>query len=85
MAEYHVGGGQGRRILLVCGSVRKINPRATWGLCVVIILEWERLHFFFWFQDLSNVSTTSSNNPEQVLIELRRALISKGISCKQKG
>ncbi|GFG36435.1 hypothetical protein Cfor_00678, partial [Coptotermes formosanus] len=34
---------------------------------------------------LSNVSTTSSSNPEQVLIELRRALLSKGISCKQKG
>ncbi|KDR18291.1 Maternal embryonic leucine zipper kinase [Zootermopsis nevadensis] len=34
---------------------------------------------------LCNVSTTSSNNPEQVLIELRRALVSKGISCKQKG
>jgi len=28
MAEDHVGGGQGRRILLVCGSVRKINPWA---------------------------------------------------------
>jgi len=28
MAEDHVGGGQGRRILLVCDSVRKINPWA---------------------------------------------------------
>lgn len=36
-------------------------------------------------QGLCNVSTTSSTNPEEVLSELRRALISKGISCKQKG
>ncbi|KAJ9597360.1 hypothetical protein L9F63_011749 [Diploptera punctata] len=34
---------------------------------------------------LCNVSTTSSNDPEQVLNELKMALISKGISCKQKG
>lgn len=28
IAEDYVGGGQGRRILLVCGSVHKINPWA---------------------------------------------------------
>jgi len=39
MAEDHVGGGQGRKILLVCGSVRKINPWSICGSCVFIILE----------------------------------------------
>jgi hypothetical protein len=81
MAEDHIGGGQEGRILLVCDSVRKINPWAH----VLLLFYSENICIFFWFQDLSNVSTTSSNNPEQVLIELRRALISKGISCKQKG
>jgi len=39
----------------------------------------------FWFQGLCNVSTASSNNPDQVLKELQRALDAKGISCRQKG
>jgi len=34
---------------------------------------------------LCNVSTTSHHNPEAVLSELTRALISKGIPCQQKG
>lgn len=34
---------------------------------------------------LCNVSTTSAHNPDQVLDELTRALISKGIPCQQKG
>jgi len=34
---------------------------------------------------LYNVSTTSSKNPDYVLEELRRALMSKGIPVKQKG
>lgn len=34
---------------------------------------------------LYNVSTTSSRNPDYVLDELRRALMSKGIPVKQKG
>ena len=34
---------------------------------------------------LCNVSTTSAHNPDQVLDELTRALIAKGIPCQQKG
>jgi maternal embryonic leucine zipper kinase len=34
---------------------------------------------------LCNVSTTSHHNPDVVLHELTRALISKGIPCQQKG
>lgn len=34
---------------------------------------------------LCNVSTTSAHNPDQVLDELMRALVSKGIPCQQKG
>ncbi len=34
---------------------------------------------------LCNVSTTSAHNPDQVLDELTRALVSKGIPCQQKG
>jgi len=34
---------------------------------------------------LCNVSTTSHHNPDTVLSELTRALISKGIPCQQKG
>lgn len=34
---------------------------------------------------LCNVSTTSQNNPDNVLNELSRALVSKGIPCQQKG
>jgi len=34
---------------------------------------------------LCNVSTTSAHNPDQVLDELTRALLSKGIPCQQKG
>ena len=33
---------------------------------------------------LCNVSTTSAHNPDQVLDELTRALVSKGIPCQQK-
>lgn len=36
-------------------------------------------------KNVFNVSTTLGNTPEQVLDELRRALISKGIVCRQKG
>ena len=41
--------------------------------------------FFYTFQALYNVSTTASRNPDYVLSELRRALMSKGIPVKQKG
>jgi len=34
---------------------------------------------------LCNVSTTSNPNPDQVLDELTRALVAKGIPCQQKG
>jgi len=34
---------------------------------------------------LCNVSTTSNHNPDQVLDELTRALVAKGIPCQQKG
>ena len=34
---------------------------------------------------LCNVSTTSQTNPDAVLNELARALVSKGIPCQQKG
>ncbi len=34
---------------------------------------------------LCNVSTTSHHNPDTVLTELTRALVSKGIPCQQKG
>ena len=34
---------------------------------------------------LCNVSTTSAHNPDQVLDELTRALVAKGIPCQQKG
>merc|ERR1719510_455087 len=34
---------------------------------------------------LCNVATTSAHNPDQVLDELTRALIAKGIPCQQKG
>ncbi|XP_068084955.1 maternal embryonic leucine zipper kinase [Anabrus simplex] len=36
-------------------------------------------------KDVCNVSTTHSSNPEHVLEQLRHALISKGIDCRQKG
>lgn len=44
-----------------------------------------RSYFDFASQALYNVSTTSSRNPDYVLDELRRALMSKGIPVKQKG
>lgn len=34
---------------------------------------------------LCNVSTTSNPNADEVLAELKRTILSKGISCKQKG
>ena len=34
---------------------------------------------------LCNVSTTSQQNPDNVLNELTRALVAKGIPCQQKG
>ncbi len=34
---------------------------------------------------LCNISTTSNHNPDAVLSDLTRALVSKGISCQQKG
>ncbi|XP_050724800.1 maternal embryonic leucine zipper kinase-like [Eriocheir sinensis] len=36
-------------------------------------------------KNLYNVSTTGSRNPDQVLHDLRRALLNKGILCNQKG
>ena len=36
-------------------------------------------------QNVYNVSTTGSNNPDEVLSDLRRALMNKGIQCSQKG
>ena len=39
----------------------------------------------YFFQNLYNVSTTASRNPDQVLNDLRRALLNKGILCDQKG
>ncbi|XP_071529014.1 maternal embryonic leucine zipper kinase-like [Panulirus ornatus] len=36
-------------------------------------------------KNLYNVSTTGSKNPDQVLQDLRRALLNKGILCTQKG
>ncbi|XP_037805207.1 maternal embryonic leucine zipper kinase-like [Penaeus monodon] len=36
-------------------------------------------------KNLYNVSTTASKNPDQVLNDLRRALLNKGILCNQKG
>ncbi|KAK7868095.1 hypothetical protein R5R35_005544 [Gryllus longicercus] len=35
-------------------------------------------------KEVCNVSTTSNNNPDTVLGELRKALLKKGIDCKQK-
>ncbi|XP_066974085.1 maternal embryonic leucine zipper kinase-like [Macrobrachium rosenbergii] len=36
-------------------------------------------------KNMYNVSTTGSKNPDQVLSDLRRALLNKGILCNQKG
>ncbi|XP_076041432.1 maternal embryonic leucine zipper kinase-like isoform X2 [Oratosquilla oratoria] len=36
-------------------------------------------------KNLYNVSTTASKNPDQVLCDLRKALLNKGILCNQKG
>ncbi|XP_068219010.1 maternal embryonic leucine zipper kinase-like [Palaemon carinicauda] len=36
-------------------------------------------------KNMYNVSTTGSKNPDQVLNDLRRALLNKGILCNQKG
>ena len=41
--------------------------------------------YFFIGKALCNVSTTSNHNPDQVLDELTRALVAKGIPCQQKG
>merc|ERR1712129_101534 len=43
------------------------------------------LIYFFIGKALCNVSTTSNHNPDQVLDELTRALVAKGIPCQQKG
>ena len=43
------------------------------------------LYIFFIGKALCNVSTTSNHNPDQVLDELTRALVAKGIPCQQKG
>ena len=44
-----------------------------------------KMFIFFIGKALCNVSTTSNHNPDQVLDELTRALVAKGIPCQQKG
>ena len=43
------------------------------------------ISYIFVGKALCNVSTTSNHNPDQVLDELTRALVAKGIPCQQKG